>query len=167
MSSSSFTDFLSRKRSEATDSMTLIQQPSYLPTMTWTQRLYGFGICVGCGILCSLLSCIFIFSINFTAFAVMYTLGNLLAIGSSLFLMGPMRQLKSMCQPVRMVTTIVFFVCMAMTLLSALYFESGILVLVFCLLQFGAFVWYSLSFIPYARECCMSCTKKVIGDDEV
>jgi hypothetical protein len=91
------------RRSSISDSMNLLpgNQPSYCPSMSYTTRLYGFAICLGLGILVAILSCIFIFFLNFVAFGVMYTVGNLLSIGSSLFLMGPIRQIKSMCAPVR------------------------------------------------------------------
>lgn len=118
------------------------------------------------GILCGVLSTIFIFTLDFTAFAVMYTFGNIAAIGSSLFLMGPLRQLQSMCQTVRLLTTIAYFTFMGLTLFSAFYLQSGGLTLLFCLLQFCALIWYTLSYIPYARELCCKCFKSVTGVDE-
>jgi len=57
---------------------------------------------------------------NFTAFAVLYTFGNILSLASTGFLVGPLRQLKSMFDPTRVITTIVFLAAMIMTLLSAL-----------------------------------------------
>ncbi len=119
--------WFSEKRDSVTDGLNLLpgNQPSYCPSMTYTQRLYGFAICLGIGILISILSCIFIFFLNFVAFGVMYTFGNLCSIGSSLFLMGPLRQIKSMCQTVRMITTIVFFVMMGLTLFAAFYVQAS------------------------------------------
>ena len=89
----------------------------------------------------------------------MYTFGNLLSIGSSAFIVGPVKQIKSMCKPVRLVSTIIYFVMMALTLFAAFYIQSGIVVLLFVFLQFCALVWYTLSFIPYAQNCLCSCFK--------
>ena len=120
------------------------QAASCCPSLSYKHRLYGFGICLGLGVLVSLLSCIFIFTLNFVAFGVMYTFGNLCSIGSSLFLSGPVKQLRSMCRPVRAVCTIVYFVMMGLTLFAAFYVGSGLLVLLFVFLQFCALVWYML-----------------------
>jgi hypothetical protein len=124
--SSGVGSWFSEKRDSVADGLNLLpgNQPSYCPSMTYTQRLYGFGICLGLGILISILSCVFIFFLNFTGFGVMYTFGNLCSIGSSLFLMGPLRQIKSMCQTVRLITTIVFFVMMGLTLFAAFYVQA-------------------------------------------
>ncbi|NWY37107.1 SFT2B protein, partial [Sylvia atricapilla] len=43
-------------------------------------------------------------------FAVFYTLGNIASIGSTMFLMGPMKQLKRMFEPTRLIATIVMLV---------------------------------------------------------
>ncbi|NWR48291.1 SFT2B protein, partial [Regulus satrapa] len=43
-------------------------------------------------------------------FAVFYTLGNIASIGSTLFLMGPMKQLKRMFEPTRLIATVVMLV---------------------------------------------------------
>merc|ERR1719470_831072 len=44
---------------------------------------------------------------NLKLFAVLYTIGNMMAIGSTLFLMGPMKQLSNMFAKTRAVATIV------------------------------------------------------------
>ena len=67
------------------------------PNLTFRQRLYGFGICLGIGYLISLGSVVFFHKLvagNPIPFAVNYTLGNLISLGSTAFLIGPRRQLK-------------------------------------------------------------------------
>ncbi len=113
------------------------------------------------------LSTLFIFFLDVVLFAVFYTLGNLCAIGSSLFLSGPLRQIKSMCQPVRLLCTLAYFLFMGLTLFAALYLQSGALTLVFVLCQMCALLWYTLSYIPYARELCCTCFKSATGADAV
>ena len=152
--------------SSLSDSLGLLpgNQPQYCPSMTYKQRVYGFAICLGLGILVALLSCIFVWTLNFVAFGVMYTVGNLLSIGSSMFLCGPIKQFKNMVKPVRLVSTIVYFLMMALTLFSAFYLKIGLLVLLCVFLQFLALVWYTISYIPYAQNAICSCFKSTMDE---
>ncbi|ERE72519.1 vesicle transport protein SFT2B-like protein [Cricetulus griseus] len=84
-------------------------------------------------------------------FAVFYTLGNMASIGSTIFLMGPLKQLKRMFEPTRLIATILVLLCFALTLCSAFWWHKKALALIFCILQSLALTWYSLSFIPFAR----------------
>ncbi|XP_053933672.1 vesicle transport protein SFT2B isoform X5 [Cuculus canorus] len=90
-------------------------------------------------------------------FAVFYTLGNIASIGSTCFLMGPMKQLKRMFEPTRLIATIVMLLCLVLTLCSALWWRKEGLALLFCILQFFALTWYSISFIPFARDAVKKC----------
>ncbi|KAK2540905.1 Sft2d2, partial [Columba guinea] len=109
-------------------------------SLGWGTRVKGFIACFAIGCLCSLLgSCLlWVPKKGLTLFAVFYTLGNIASIGSTLFLMGPMKQLKRMFEPTRLIATIVM-----------LWRKQG-LALLFCILQFFALAWYSISFIPFA-----------------
>ncbi|CAF1156249.1 unnamed protein product, partial [Didymodactylos carnosus] len=57
---------------------------------------------------------------NLIGFAVLYTFANILSLGSTIFLMGPLNQLKKMFAETRIFATIVFLICLIMTLVSAL-----------------------------------------------
>lgn len=48
--------------------------------------------------------------VGLIAFAVLYTLGNVCSLGSTLFLMGPVNQLKKMFAATRIIATIVMLV---------------------------------------------------------
>ena len=96
-------------------------------------------------------------------FAVMYTLGNVIAMCGTGFLIGPSRQCKNMWKPVRAAASAVFLGMLICTLVVANVVEPpGVvpLVIVCIAIQFCAGVWYSASYIPYARkmirECCKS-----------
>ncbi|XP_076205614.1 vesicle transport protein SFT2B isoform X2 [Aptenodytes patagonicus] len=116
-------------------------------SLGWGTRVKGFIACFAIGCLCSLLgSCLlWVPRKGLTLFAVFYTLGNIASIGSTLFLMGPMKQLKRMFEPTRLIATIVM-----------LWRKEG-LALLFCILQFFALAWYSISFIPFARDAVKKC----------
>ncbi|XP_075023670.1 vesicle transport protein SFT2B isoform X3 [Calonectris borealis] len=78
-------------------------------SLGWGTRVKGFIACFAIGCLCSLLgSCLlWVPGKGLMLFAVFYTLGNIASIGSTLFLMGPMKQLKRMFEPTRLIATIV------------------------------------------------------------
>ncbi|RLV99000.1 hypothetical protein DV515_00010228 [Chloebia gouldiae] len=116
-------------------------------SLGWGTRVKGFIACFVIGCLCSILgSCLlWIPKKGLVLFAVFYTLGNIASIGSTMFLMGPMKQLKRMFEPTRLIATIVM-----------LWRKAG-LALLFCILQFFAMAWYSISFIPYARDAVKKC----------
>ncbi|XP_039244387.1 vesicle transport protein SFT2B isoform X2 [Pipra filicauda] len=113
-------------------------------SLGWGTRVKGFVACFAIGCLCSILgSCLlWIPKKGLILFAVFYTLGNIASIGSTLFLMGPMKQLKRMFEPTRLIATTVMLAGLA---------------LLFCILQFFAMAWYSISFIPYARDAVKKC----------
>uniref|UniRef100_A0A803RBW6 Vesicle transport protein n=2 Tax=Cannabis sativa TaxID=3483 RepID=A0A803RBW6_CANSA len=90
-------------------------------TLSTTQRFYGFAICLASGLACTLLSMLVFF--NPIKFGIAFTLGNLLALGSTGFLIGPKRQV-----------------------------HNKFLTLFAIILEFGALIWYSLSYIPFARS---------------
>ncbi|KAJ7396767.1 hypothetical protein BTVI_142003 [Pitangus sulphuratus] len=121
-------------------------------SLGWGTRVKGFVACFAIGCLCSLLgSCLlWIPKKGLILFAVFYTLGNIASIGSTLFLMGPMKQLKRMFEPTRLIATVVMLASNTLQInYSGKWHKAG-LALLFCILQFFAMAWYSISFIPYA-----------------
>ncbi|GAQ87770.1 Membrane protein involved in ER to Golgi transport [Klebsormidium nitens] len=129
-------------------------------TLTRKQRLYGFAGCMSLGLLCSLLSSLV--WLNPVKFAITYTFGNLLSLGSTTFLVGPMRQLKMMFDPVRAVATIVYVVAIVLTLFCALYLHDILLTMICIVVEFCAVIWYSLSYIPFARRMVASCLTRCL-----
>ncbi|XDA70797.1 hypothetical protein R6Z07F_001161 [Ovis aries] len=110
-------------------------------------RIKGFIACFAAGILCSLLGTLLLWvpRKGLYLFAVFYTFGNIASLGSTVFLMGPMTQLKRMFEPTRLIATIM-----------VLWHNKG-LALIFCILQSLALTWYSLSYIPFARDAVKKC----------
>ncbi|KAK4283238.1 hypothetical protein QN277_000212 [Acacia crassicarpa] len=84
-------------------------------------------------------------------FGIAFTLGNLLSLGSTAFLIGPKRQLTMMLDPVRIYATAIYLASMIIALFCALYVRNKLLTLLAIILEFGALIWYSLSYIPFAR----------------
>ncbi|XP_031826974.1 vesicle transport protein SFT2A isoform X2 [Nomia melanderi] len=131
----------------------IIDQVMDQSTLSWSTRIKGFAICFIVGILCSILGSFALFlHKGLTVFAVFYTLGNIVSLLSTCFLMGPCSQLRKMFAATRIVATVLVFVALGMTLFAALYLKNPGLALLFIIIQSLAMTWYSLSYIPYARD---------------
>ncbi|DBB12108.1 TPA: hypothetical protein ACH3X3_006219 [Trebouxia sp. C0006] len=84
-------------------------------------------------------------------FAILYTLANLLFIGSTMFLMGPLAQFKKMFEKGRIIATCLYFGAMFITLWMAIKLHSFPGTILALLVQMGALIWYCMSYIPFAR----------------
>ncbi|RYG44148.1 hypothetical protein EON67_12100 [archaeon] len=71
---------------------------------------------------------------------------------STMFLFGPWRQMKNMFAAKRIIATLVYLITLIATLVVAIVVKSVPLVIVMIIIQFIALVWYTLSYIPYARN---------------
>uniref|UniRef100_A0A383W8P8 Vesicle transport protein n=1 Tax=Tetradesmus obliquus TaxID=3088 RepID=A0A383W8P8_TETOB len=130
----------------------LLRQVDEATTMTWRQRAIGFGITFGLGILFSFLSLMFLWTLQVTKFAVLYSIGSVLSMGSTMFLMGPGKQCKNMVQPHRALATFVYLASIAGTLAVAFTIGSAILVIFLLIIQFMAMIWYCVTYIPGGQE---------------
>jgi hypothetical protein len=134
--------------------------------LTKRQRLYGALGCYAFGALCSFLSTLMMWGgpKHVKQFAFFYTVGNLSSIGSSLFLVGPRRQLQVMCMPVRRVACCIWFGAMTATLVIAIGFpRAGPVVIFLVMIQYCAMLWYGASFVPYGRTILKKCLSKAAG----
>ncbi|XP_037080572.1 vesicle transport protein SFT2A-like [Pollicipes pollicipes] len=132
-------------------------------TLSWSTRVKGFVICFVAGVVCSMLGCAFFWlKHGIVIFCIFYTLGNIVALMSTCFLMGPMRQLKNMFAKTRMVATVVMLLSILLTIVAAIL-DWKALVLLFCIIEFLAMTWYSISYIPYARDACIKWFESCLG----
>ncbi|KAK3218209.1 hypothetical protein Dsin_012179 [Dipteronia sinensis] len=121
-----------------------------LCSLSYTQRMYAFAACLVAGLACMFLSMIvFIKPIKF---AILFTLGNLLAVGSTAFLIGPAQQINMMFDSARIYATAVYLGCVVIALICALLIHSKVLTLIAIICEICALIWYSLSYIPFARR---------------
>lgn len=119
-------------------------------TLSTKQRLYGFAICLAAGITCTILSMLVFFKP--IKFGITFSFGNLLALGSTAFLIGPKRQVTMMLDPVRIYATAIYTASIIIALFCAVYVRNKLLTFLGIVLEFGALIWYSLSYIPFARS---------------
>uniref|UniRef100_A0A0K8TTE0 Vesicle transport protein n=1 Tax=Tabanus bromius TaxID=304241 RepID=A0A0K8TTE0_TABBR len=134
---------------------TIISSINEATTLSWSTRIKGFCICFVVGILLSLLASFTFFlhtKGSLVSFGVLYTLGNVMSMASTCFLMGPLNQLKKMFAATRIIATILVILAFILTLVAAIALHNPKLVLLFIIIQALAMTWYSLSYIPWARD---------------
>ncbi|KJH51799.1 SFT2-like protein [Dictyocaulus viviparus] len=85
-------------------------------------------------------------------FCIMSSIGAILSMASTCFLMGPVEQCKKMFDSTRWLTSLFYVGCISLSLISGLILKNAPLALIFLVGQYIAVAWYSLSYIPYARE---------------
>lgn len=142
------------------------------PSMTYKQRMMGFGSCFLLGYLITFLSFSFFVDLldgNPVPFVFLYTIGNVISLLSSMFLCGPKQQFKNMFDDKRKVTTIVFLSSLLLSIIVCfIKFNKGsklAILILLLIVQFLASVWYSLSYIPFARRAVLKCCKNTLGVD--
>jgi len=123
-------------------------------SLSWSTRIQGFLFCFVLGFVLSILGsiCLAIPGKGWKLFAIFYSLGNITSMSSTLFLMGPIKQIKKMFNETRYLATITAILFLVLTMVSALVWKKTLLTILFCIIQFLAMTWYSLSYIPYARD---------------
>lgn len=133
--------------------------------LTRTERYLAFGVCFVGGLALSILGSVFIFSGNLTAFAICYSLGNVLSLFGMGFLIGFKRQIKMATAPVRLTAFLLYVGLLAATFIVAFTINSGVLCLIFAILQFCALAWYAASYVPFGRKVikslCGACSSAI------
>eukprot|EP01130_Rhizamoeba_saxonica_P018011 TRINITY_DN8904_c0_g1_i1.p1 TRINITY_DN8904_c0_g1~~TRINITY_DN8904_c0_g1_i1.p1 ORF type:complete len:165 (-),score=12.45 TRINITY_DN8904_c0_g1_i1:93-587(-) len=119
-------------------------------TLSLKKRVIAFAVCLVLGVAFCFLSTLFFF--NPRMFAKFYTFGNICLLGSTMFLVGPWKQIKNMFTPNRMMSTMIYLLAMLMTLYTALVLQSKLLAIPMIIVQIGAAFWYGVSYIPYGQE---------------
>jgi len=127
--------------------------------LTRQQRLYGFIGCLAIGFLLSFLGTLLLLLGGLVTFAVLYGIGTIISLIGTGFLIGFGSQVKQMFKPVRVVATLILVVSIGLIFVGAFVIGNGILCIVFVIIEFLAYTWYCLSYIPYAR----SAVKGMVG----
>jgi len=124
-----------------------------------TTRLYGFAGCLIAGFVLSLLGTVVLTFGMLVLFSTLYILGTVISLIGTGFLIGFFKQLKLMFKPVRVVATFIFLASIGLVFVGAFVLNNGVLCIIFVIIEFLAFTWYNLSYIPYARAA----VTKMIG----
>eukprot|EP01080_Neovahlkampfia_damariscottae_P010122 gene10122-2541_t len=132
-------------------------EPSFFAGMfslTRGQRIAGFVISLVLGIFCLFLCAFLLPTILFASrkFAVLYTLGNFLLVGSTTFLVGPYAQLSSMFQKERIIPGVLYITTVILTIFCAFSLHNVIIMLMLIFIQLVALAWYIISYIPFGQQ---------------
>ena len=136
------------------------------PNLTKGQRLLGFAICFCFGGLLSLSALNSLPSLllgNPAPFAFKYTLGNLLSLSSSAFLVGPEKQCRDMLTPERRLASLTYLLTLVGTLVCVFVLRIQLLSFCFIIVQFCALTWYMLSYVPYGQVCLKRIIARVMA----
>lgn len=131
--------------------------------LAYKTRIIGFLACSITGwVLSLIMTFVFIFSeFSVAAYAVTYSIGQILNIAGSCFLSTPEGQIKAMKKKHRLIPSIVYIGLIILTLVIAIATEIKGLVLFLVVLQVFAYYWYTISFIPFGnkilKKLCSSC----------
>ncbi|GMH57459.1 hypothetical protein TrST_g9639 [Triparma strigata] len=147
---------------------------SVFPALSYTQRLTGCLCCMALGFLLSFGSFLRFSKLlhgDATPFAVCFTIGSIIALTGTCFLSGPQSQMKKMCKKTRAGASAMYILSIIGTLGLAFYGgdikgQAGLLVIC-VLIQYTAIIWYTLSYIPYARDMVKSCCKSKFCGEEM
>ncbi|KAF4728566.1 hypothetical protein FOZ63_006052 [Perkinsus olseni] len=91
--------------------------------------------------------------------ALTYTIGNVLQLLSTMFLVGPVRQFKNMFKENRAIAAAVYLLALFSTLYTCIRSpHRRVLILIAVIVQFLAILWYALTYIPYGRQMATSVT---------
>jgi len=147
---------------QADDEESIVTEISDATSLSWSTRIKCFAVCFLMGVTCSIIGSLLLWK-SIRIFAALYSIGAIFSLSSTLFLMGPVKQLKNMFKEKRMIATIVMLVSLALTLCAAFWWKKNILALLFCVIQYLAMTWYALSYIPFARDAVKKCFASCLG----
>lgn len=142
--------------------------------MSLQDRLIAFGFCYVLGNACSASAFRHlheVFAGRPFAFALTYTVGNIIALSGTTFLWGPKAQIEGMTDPKRVLSAFGYLASIVLTLVSAVVLRSAVITLVSMIAQFVIGSYYSLSYIPGGlwcaeKACGWCCSRASCADPE-
>jgi hypothetical protein len=142
-----------------------------MPALPLRFRVVGFATCFILGTLLSLGSISAFSSLiagNPAPFAFQFSIGNLLSMLSTGFIVGFRTQARSMTQEHRALSAALYVLSMIATIFMSLAMQPHALVVLICIaVQYGAMIWYIASYVPFGRSilsrCCQGCARSVVS----
>lgn len=96
----------------------MISSTHFDPSLTLKSVIGGFAL--------SIIGSIFLFTANYALFAVLYSIGVIVSLIGTGFLIGFMKQIRQMFKPVRIAATAILFAAFAMVWVSAFALHSAV-----------------------------------------
>jgi hypothetical protein len=94
---------------------------------------------------------------NMRKFAVLYIVGNCIAITATAIFVGPQKLCHRMTAKTRRIGTVVWLLSMVAVFAAALLHAPMLAVLPLLVVESMAAVWYSASYLPFARKGIVKC----------
>jgi len=149
----------------------------WFPALTYKERMQGFGACFIVGYVITFSSFsrfVHLLEGKPVPFVFVYTLGNMLSLSAMLFLCGPARQFRNMFHENRKWTSVIYlstlfltiFLCFIPTPNDLAGYVKLFILVILLIVQLCASVWYSLSYIPFARRAVSKFAKDNLGTGE-
>jgi Got1/Sft2-like family len=137
------------------------------PDLSLRDRIIGWLTCYLAGLVISILSFGSFAQLVIghpLKFALLYSLGNITSLLSTLFLVGPQSQWERMKSPSRRAATLIYLSSLTATLLLCVEApEQTLLVVAAVLCQWLSLLWYSLSFIPFGQSLARRAAYSIIN----
>lgn len=132
--------------------------------LSYKTRLYLFVGFAVIGLILSVIGTMLLFTLKIVPFAILYTFGNISMILATLFLFGPVKQIKDMCSSGhRIAAVVVYFGVLILTLVVAFTTKNAGLCLLLVGVQTVAYVWYTITSIPGGQTVCAACCRSAVS----
>ena len=141
-----------------------LTKDSCCPELDLKTRIIGFCITAIAGIGGFILILMPFIMLMPALFLLVFSCSSICIVLSTFFLMGPKKQWASMMKPQRMITSIIYIISFVLTIVSYILFNDSFLKYIFMGIQLASFIWYVLSYIPFAQKCCSSCLKNCLKE---
>jgi hypothetical protein len=96
------------------------------------------------------------------AYAILYSLGQIISIAGTCFLSTPAGHCKDMMKKHRIIPSSIYILSIILTIVIAVATQIPGLVILFLIIQVFAYYWYTISFIPFGQkivkklcQCCL------------
>jgi len=122
------------------------------PKLTYKERVYGCVACFCLGFVIGLLSFVAWWTGSTATWAIMYTIGNIVSLCSSGFLLTPQKQLKNMSKAKRRIAAGIYITAILITLIGGFMDWPGPILILLVFVQWCALIWYFASYIPYGQK---------------
>lgn len=141
------------------------------PELTLRQRFTGLIFCAVFGLLLDALAVVILFlgtqERKVVAYAAVSTIGNFIAVMGTCFVWGFATQYKAVTHKKRACASGMYFGSMLATLIVAFTVHDPLrklLLVLLLIVQYVSYIWYTLSFIPFARTAVKSCFRGITGN---
>ena len=100
---------------------------------------------------------------NIAAFAVLFVVGNIVALLGTGFLLGPRTQCRKMWDPTRRFSAAFYLSMLVIVFALAVSGQNVGLVICMLIIEVCAASWYGLSYIPFGRKIVIGFVKRTFG----